>query len=160
MPCVPAARPDVEHRAVRLLPAPLSGTAAQRASEAPPLLKLTVPVGAVPLTVATNVTRAPTVDGLTLLARVVALGSGALPTADATAAPALTMPAPHSAVVQLHSLACGIELHAVPVVGNTRAVVESFDSTCAGVSDAFAESMSDTTPVTCGAAMLVPAYCP
>ena len=120
--CVPAASALVAHVAVRLPPKPptITGCAAQPVIDVPPSLKLTEPVGAVPLTVATNMTGTHR-GRIGLLARVVALGSGTLPTADATAAPALTMPARRRAVVQLRSLACGIELHAVPVVGNTRA---------------------------------------
>ena len=61
--CVPWASADVEHVAVP----ELSGTAAQPI--APPLsVKLTVPVGALPVTVAENTTSAPAVDGLGELA--------------------------------------------------------------------------------------------
>ena len=45
--------------AVRLLPLPASATALQPLIEAPPSLKLTVPVGALPVTVAVRVTLAP-----------------------------------------------------------------------------------------------------
>ena len=159
MACVATVRLDVVHCAVRLLPPPERPIAAQPGTEVPPSLKLTVPVGLVPITVAVNVTAAPCVDGLRLLARVVVVGVGPPPPAEATAAAALRMPAPHSDVVQLHAAFGGIAPQAGPGVGKTRAVVCSFDSTCAGVSDALADSMSETTPVTCGAAMLVPAYC-
>ena len=54
------------------------------------------------------------------------------------------MPAPHVDVVQ--------ELPA----GNGVAVACSIDTTCAGVSDGFTDSISETTPTTCGVAMLVP----
>ncbi len=39
---------------------------------------------------------------------------------------------------------------------NARALARNCDVICAGVSDEFADNMSDTTPVTAGAAMLVP----
>ena len=66
---VPAVRAEVEHVAVRVLPLPVSATAEQPAIDVPPSLKLTLPVGATPVTVAVNVTLAPTVDGLPELAR-------------------------------------------------------------------------------------------
>ncbi len=53
----------VVHAAVLLLPLPASATALQPAIEAPPSLKLTLPVGAVPVTVAVNVMLVPNVDG-------------------------------------------------------------------------------------------------
>ena len=56
---VPAASADVEQVAVRVLPLPASATAAQPAIDAAPSLKLTVPVGAEPVTVAVKVTLAP-----------------------------------------------------------------------------------------------------
>ena len=65
---VPAASADVEHCAVRVLPAPASATAPQPAIVAPSTVKLTVPVGATPATLAVNVTDAPTTDGLAELA--------------------------------------------------------------------------------------------
>ena len=70
---VPAASADVEHAAVRVLPLPASATAEQPAIETPPLVKLTLPVGAAPVTDAVNVTLAPTADGLAELASVVVL---------------------------------------------------------------------------------------
>ena len=54
---VPAVRAEVEHAAVRVLPLPVSATAEQPAIDVPPSLKLTLPVGAAPVTVAVNVTR-------------------------------------------------------------------------------------------------------
>ena len=50
--------------ALRILPEPASATAEQAAIEAAPFLKFTVPVGAVPLTVAVKVTLVPKVDGV------------------------------------------------------------------------------------------------
>jgi hypothetical protein len=68
---VPDARPLVEHAAVRTLPLPTSETLAQPAIEIPASLKLTVPVGALPVIVAVNVTVVPYVDGFDELATVV-----------------------------------------------------------------------------------------
>ena len=61
MLCVPTASADVEQVAVRVLPLPVSATAAQPAIDAAPSLKLTVPVGAEPVTVAVKVTLVPTI---------------------------------------------------------------------------------------------------
>jgi hypothetical protein len=66
---VPAARLDVVHAAVRELPLPLSATAEQPEIAVPPSLKSTLPVGALPVTVAVNVTLAPAAAGLAELAR-------------------------------------------------------------------------------------------
>src|SRR6266702_1235538 len=60
---LPTARLAVVQVAVRILPMPLSAAAAQPAIEVAPSLKFTVPVGAVPLTVAVKVTFAPAVEG-------------------------------------------------------------------------------------------------
>ena len=68
---LPTARPLVVQAAVRVLPLPLSATALQPDKEVPPSVKLTVPVGELPLTVAVNVTLAPTTEGLIELERVV-----------------------------------------------------------------------------------------
>ena len=68
---VPAVRADVAQVAVRVLPLPVRATAEQPAIDVPPSLKLTLPVGATPVTVAVNVTLAPTVDGLPEVASVV-----------------------------------------------------------------------------------------
>ena len=56
---------------MRELPAPVRATAEQPAIDAAPSLKLTVPVGAVPVTVAVNITLAPDVDGFSELANIV-----------------------------------------------------------------------------------------
>ena len=72
MLCVPAARVVVEHVAVRVLPLPArKATAEQPVIEVPPSVKLTVPVGDKPVTVAVKVTLDPTVDGLPELDTVV-----------------------------------------------------------------------------------------
>ena len=69
---MPAARALVVHCAVRTLPAPpVSATAPQPPNVTPPSLKLTVPVGAVPVTVAVNVTEAPVGAGFCELASAV-----------------------------------------------------------------------------------------
>jgi len=51
------------HAAVRVLPVPLKATAWQPVIELPPSVKLTLPVGAVPVTEAVKVTGAPDVTG-------------------------------------------------------------------------------------------------
>jgi len=70
---VPTVRLAVAHVAMRELPDPVSATALQPEIEVPPSVKLTVPVGLVPVTVAVKVTFAPTVDGLAELANAVLL---------------------------------------------------------------------------------------
>src|SRR5690242_409511 len=114
MVCVPTASAEVAHCAVRLLPDPPNGIAAHPVTSAPPSLKSTAPVGALPFTVAVKVTAMPLVDGLMLLATAVVVGVGPPlpPPAAATAAPASRMPAPHSAVVQLHATCAGGLVHA------------------------------------------------
>src|SRR5947207_72298 len=74
MLCVPIERLLVLQTAVLLLPAPVSATAAQPAIELPPSVKLTVPVGLLPLTIAVKITLALTVAGLSELASVVVVG--------------------------------------------------------------------------------------
>ncbi len=71
-------------------------------------------------------------------------GSGGvvLPSAASTAALALTMPEPHCE----------------HVAGKARAVLCRMDVTWSGVSDGFTDSMSATTPETCGVAIDVPLY--
>ena len=110
-------------------------------------MKVTLPLAALPLTVALSVMVAPSCAGLAELASVVVVADGcAVPPAASTAAAASTIPAPHSAVVQ-----------SLPVpTGNARAVVESFDVTCDGVSAGLTDSISEAMPATCGVAMLVP----
>ena len=71
MLCVAAVSALVLHAAVLLLPLPTSATAEQPLIEVAPSLKLTLPVGLLPTTVAVKVTVAPAVDGLAELARVV-----------------------------------------------------------------------------------------
>ncbi len=56
---------------------PASATALQPASELAPSLKLTLPVGLLPATVAVKVTLAPTADGLFELASDVVVGAPA-----------------------------------------------------------------------------------
>ena len=74
---VPAASPAVVQLAVRLLPVPANATALQPEIGLPPSVKLTVPVGLLPVTVAVKVTLEPTVAGFAELATVVVV---ALPT--------------------------------------------------------------------------------
>src|SRR6266576_1657121 len=72
MPCVPAPRLVVLQVAVFAFAAPpVNATALQPPIEMPSAMKLTLPVGALPLTVAVNVTLAPSVDGLPELVTVV-----------------------------------------------------------------------------------------
>ena len=70
---MPAVSALVAHCAVRVLPLPARATAEQPLIELAPSLKLTVPVGPVPLTVAVKVTLVPTVDGVSEVARLVVL---------------------------------------------------------------------------------------
>ena len=72
MLCVPAVRLAVEYCAVRTLRRPASVT---KAIELAPSLKVTTPVGKVPVTVAVNVTFVPTVDGVSEVASVVVVGN-------------------------------------------------------------------------------------
>jgi len=69
----PTARALVVQLALRVLPVPLTADVAQPEIEIPPSWKLTLPVGAVPVTVAVNVTLAPDVDGLSELVSAVVL---------------------------------------------------------------------------------------
>jgi hypothetical protein len=75
MLCVPAARLAVLQAAVPVLPEPVRATVAQPLSVAPSAVKLTLPVGALPVTAAVRVTLAPTRDGLPELASVVVLAT-------------------------------------------------------------------------------------
>ena len=61
---LPAARVVVVQTAVAVLPLVPAATAAQPEIATPQSVKAIVPVGAVPVTVATNVTLAPTAAGL------------------------------------------------------------------------------------------------
>ena len=71
---VPTLRPALLHVAVLLFAAPAgSATAPQPEIALPPSVKATLPVGAVPVTVAVKVTLLPTIDGFAELARVVPL---------------------------------------------------------------------------------------
>jgi len=73
MLCVPTVSALEAQVAVRTLPLPVRETAEQPESELAPSLKLMVPVGALPVTVAVKVTLEPTVEGVNEVARVVAL---------------------------------------------------------------------------------------
>jgi hypothetical protein len=68
---VAALNADVLQVAVRVLPAPLSATALQVPTVVPPSVNLTVPVGALPVTNAVNVTLVPTTVGFAELETVV-----------------------------------------------------------------------------------------
>ena len=67
------------HVAPRVLPEPASATAPQPAIVVPSAAKLTLPVGALPLTEALNVTLVPTVAGLSELDSVVEVGANEPP---------------------------------------------------------------------------------
>ena len=71
MLCVPMARLDVMHAAVRELPLPVNATAEQPEIDVPPSWKLTLPAGALPVTVAVNVKLAPAATGFAELPRFV-----------------------------------------------------------------------------------------
>jgi hypothetical protein len=75
--CAPTPSPEVAQAAVRLLPLPVTATALHPLILAPLAVKAIVPVGALPVTVAVNVTLAPAVAGLSELASVVVVGAGA-----------------------------------------------------------------------------------
>src|SRR5271165_545238 len=79
MLCVPEDRLLVLHAALRALPEPATATALQPVMAVFPSLKLTLPVGALPVTVAVKVTLAPTVAGLSELASVVVVGANEPP---------------------------------------------------------------------------------
>src|SRR5487761_2575862 len=74
--------------------------------------------------------------------------------AAATAAAASSMPAPQTAVVQMHSLFCGVAVGVVHtptvgsvlVVGNALALLFSRLVTCATVRFGFTDSISATVP--------------
>ena len=85
----------VVHAAVLLLPLPASTMAEQPPIELPPSLKLTLPVGLLPATVAVNVTLVPKVDGFLELASVVVVGVGPaeLTTCDSAALVDAPLPA-------------------------------------------------------------------
>lgn len=70
---LPAASVEIAQDAVRIFPLPLSVAAEQPPMEVDPSLKLTDPVGALPLTVAVKVTLAPTVEGVSEVAMPVVL---------------------------------------------------------------------------------------
>src|SRR5450631_2743845 len=76
MLCVPWVRLLVLHVAILELAAPVgSASAPQPVTGVPPSVKATLPDGAVPVTVAVNVTLAPTSDGLPELDSAVLLGT-------------------------------------------------------------------------------------
>ena len=78
---VPTARLLIWQAAVRLLPVPVSATAPQLASATLFSVKLTLPVGFDPATVAVKVTAAPKGAGVPEVASVVVLVAGGVVTA-------------------------------------------------------------------------------
>ena len=76
MPCVPTLKVLVLHAAVRELPVPISAAGEHPVSPVPASLKMTLPLGNVPATVAVKVTLVPAVDGFDELASAVVVGAG------------------------------------------------------------------------------------
>ena len=77
MLCTPTARPLVLQTAVRAPPYHAeTATAEHPAMDVPPSVKLTVPVGLLPVTVAVNLTVAPNAAGLSELVNVVVDATG------------------------------------------------------------------------------------
>ncbi len=113
LPCVKAL---VVHCAVRTLPAPpVRATAPQPPNVTPPSLKLTVPVGALPVTVAVNVTEAPGGAGLSELATAVVVDPGPPPPpAESTAACASMIPAPQYLTVPTAFAGFDVQSRPVP----------------------------------------------
>jgi hypothetical protein len=70
---VPTARAAVGQVAVRMFPEPASATAEQLPIDDAPSLKFTVPVGAVPVTVAVKDTLVPAMDGVSEVPTLVVL---------------------------------------------------------------------------------------
>ena len=68
---MPTLKPAVVQAAVRVLPAPVSVTAPHPEIVAPPSVKVTAPVGALPVTEAVSVTLLPAIAGFGELASVV-----------------------------------------------------------------------------------------
>ena len=95
MLCAPLVRLLVLHVAV-LLFAALAGsaTAPQPAMVLPPSVNATLPVGAVPVTVAVKVTLVPTTDGFAELANAVPLLAGLTTCASVVLVDALLPPSP------------------------------------------------------------------
>lgn len=79
MLCVPAGSVDVVQVALRVFPEPESDLAEQPLMDAAPFVKLTVPVGADPVTFAVNVMLAPAAAGLVELASAVVVPPGPPP---------------------------------------------------------------------------------
>ena len=102
--CTPAASELVLHVAVLLLPVPLNATAPQPAMVVPPSVKLTVPVGAEPATVAVKVTFDPAETGLPELVSVVVVGEGADPQLPCT----IPAPSRRNVVIATHPATMGI----------------------------------------------------
>ena len=75
--CVPTPSAFVVHAAVRLLPLPARLTESHPEIVVPSLVNATGPVGALPFTVAVNVTVFPAMDGFNELTSVVVVGAGA-----------------------------------------------------------------------------------
>ena len=92
MVCALTLSVPVVHAAVLLLPLPASATALQPAIAVAPSLKATLPVGAVPVTVAVKVTLVPKVDGFLELTTPVVLVA-LFTTCETAALPEALLPA-------------------------------------------------------------------
>src|SRR5450432_2589594 len=115
MLCVAALSADVLQIAVRVLPAPVSATALQAPIVVPPSVKLTVPVGALPVTDAVKVTLATTIAGFAELETVVPEEAG-LTTWDSGALLDAALPAfPAYAATMLCVLALNVLVAQVAV---------------------------------------------
>ena len=87
MLCVAAVSALVLHAAVRLLPLPASAMALQPLIEFAPSLKLTLPVGLLPATVAVKVTLEPAREGFAELANRMVVGAAVTVTVAAFEVP-------------------------------------------------------------------------
>ena len=75
MLCTPAVSAALLHAAVRVFPVPVRATAPQPLTIVPPSVNFTVPVGALPITVAVKATLLPTIAGFDELTSVVVVGA-------------------------------------------------------------------------------------
>ena len=82
MLCVPAESPGVAQVAVREFPLPVTTAAEHPEMDVLPSLKLTVPVGDTPVTVAVNVTLDPIGEGFAELATLVVVATLDVTTCD------------------------------------------------------------------------------
>jgi hypothetical protein len=110
MLCVVALNVDVLQAALRVLPAPVSATAPQVAMVAPPSVKLMVPVGALPVTDAVNVTLVPTIAGFAEVETVAVEDSGVTTCDSAALLDAALPPSPEYAAAMLCVVALNVDV--------------------------------------------------